>query len=96
MKDISEMTDGEVMEELAFYAFQKILENARAKARAAQRAEAKVIQALEDFCLDASEIKTEAENADNLLEAILCYLQYGEYSISGIMKELRAAWRAQE
>lgn len=38
--------------------------------------------------IDFAECKTMAENADNLEEAINCYIQYGEYSIESILDEL--------
>lgn len=38
--------------------------------------------------IDFAECETMAENADNLEEAINCYIQYGEYSIEGILDEL--------
>lgn len=34
------------------------------------------------------EVATDAENADTLEEAINCFVQYGEYNIDGILKEL--------
>ncbi|MCI6468146.1 hypothetical protein A8806_110142 [Faecalicatena orotica] len=37
---------------------------------------------------DLQKIPTGAENAENLEEAIACYIQYGEYDIQGIIKEL--------
>lgn len=37
---------------------------------------------------DFAEYETMAENADNLEEAINCYIQYGGYSIEGILDEL--------
>ena len=96
MKSISDMSPEECLEELAFRRFRNLLTSARKKQVASSAATYLVYQALEDLCIDADTVKTEAENADNLLEAISCYIQYGEYSVAGIMKELRAAWRAQE
>lgn len=37
-----------------------------------------------------------AENAENLEEAICCFIDYGEYSVSGIMREVRAAYKEAE
>ena len=34
--------------------------------------------------LDLSHIPSNAENADNLYEAISCYLSYGEYNIDSL------------
>ena len=44
------------------------------------------------MCIDADQISSEAENADNLLQAISCYIDYGEYGVAGIMKEVRGAY----
>lgn len=50
-----------------------------------------IYEALDDLGIDSDNVKTDAENADNLRDAISCYVQYGEYSIDGLMKEIRAA-----
>lgn len=45
-----------------------------------------------DFLSDINadlEVPTDAENADTLEEAINCFVQYGEYNIDGILKELK-------
>lgn len=52
-----------------------------------------VYKALDDLGIDPADIKTEAENAADLNEAIACYVQYGEYTIDGLMKEIRAAYK---
>jgi len=36
------------------------------------------------------EAKTNAENADNLSNAITCHIDYGEYSIESIIKEIKS------
>lgn len=48
------------------------------------------------MCIDPDEIPSAAENADNLEEAICCFIDYGEYSVSGIMREVRAAYKEAE
>lgn len=62
-----------------------------------QRVRQKYIEAekelnnLYDFLSDINvdlEVATDAENADTLEEAIYCFVQYGEYNIDGILKEL--------
>lgn len=50
-----------------------------------------IYEALDDLGIDSDNVKTGAENADNLRDAISCYVQYGEYSIDGLMKEIKAA-----
>lgn len=74
----------------------RIIENAlrRAKraAEKAQSAEKIVFDLLDDACIDPEDAPTEAENASNLAEAITCFLSYDEYSVAGIMKEIRGAY----
>lgn len=36
-------------------------------------------------------IKTDAENADDLGQAINCFIDYGEYNIDDLMQEIEAA-----
>lgn len=69
--------------------FEKALKSAKRKANAAQLAECELFEMLESMGIDAQEIETSAENADNLYEAISCYLSYDEYSAKEIMKELK-------
>lgn len=96
MKKISEMTQDEILIESALKVFKRRLERAKRKAEESAAATSAVFKALEDMCIDADKIKTEAENADNLEEAINCFIQYGEYSVSGIMREVRGAYREAE
>ena len=62
----------------------------------ARECEYAVFDALEDMCIDPGEIPSAAENAENLEEAICCFIDYGEYSVSGIMREVRAAYKEAE
>lgn len=87
-KRISDMTPDECLVELTMREFGRILSTAKKKAEAAQLAEDAVFRVLEDMCIDL-DAPTEAENADNLADAITCYLAYGEYSHAGIMAEVR-------
>lgn len=48
------------------------------------------------MCIDPDKIPSAAENAENLEEAICCFIDYGEYSVSGIMREVRAAYKEAE
>ena len=91
MKKISEMTPGEALTEQALAVFKRRLEQARKKA-----ATKAVFDAIEDMCIDPDEIPSAAENAENLEEAICCFIDYGEYSVSGIMREVRAAYKEAE
>lgn len=91
-KPISEMTPEECSDELVFRRFKDLLERARKKQVEATAATNLVYQALEDMCIEADQIRSDAENASNLEEAISCYIDYGEYSAAGIMKEVRGAY----
>ena len=65
--------------------------------KALQKARRKYIEAeielnnLYDFLSDIDadlEVQTDAENVDTLKEAINSFVQYGEYNIDGILKDL--------
>ncbi len=96
MKKISEMTPGEALTEQALAVFKRRLEQARKKAVESAAATKAVFDAIEDMCIDPDEIPSAAENAENLEEAICCFIDYGEYSVSGIMREVRAAYKEAE
>ena len=96
MKKISEMTPDEVLTEQALAVFKRRLEQARKKSVESAAATKAVFDALEDMCIDPDEIPSAAENAENLEEAICCFIDYGEYSVSGIMREVRAAYKEAE
>ena len=91
-EDISSLTPEQATDELVFIEFEEAVRAAKRKAVAAQAAEDLVFNLLEDMCIDAESVPTEAENADNLKEAISCYLNYGEYSLSKIMREVMGAY----
>ena len=93
---ISYLTPEQASDELVFMEFEKILKSAKRKALVAQEAQDEVFRALEDMCIDAESVPSDAENATNLGEAICCYLDYDEYSLSGIMREVRNAYGKQE
>lgn len=86
------MTPEECLDDLTFRRFKSLLEKARKKAAEAMAASTLVFQALEDMHIDAEQIPTGAENANNLLEAVSCYIDYGEYSVAGIMREVKGAY----
>lgn len=86
------MTSEECLDELTFRRFKSLLEKARKKSVEAAAASALVFQALEDMCIDADRVRSDAENAATLLEAISCYIDYGEYSVAGIMREIKGAY----
>lgn len=39
------------------------------------------------MCIDL-EVETNAENTDDLEQAVNCYVQYGEYTLKGLLKEI--------
>ena len=89
---ISEMTEEQAMDELTFMEVKKLLQKAKKAYEKAQEMEASVFRVLEeDMCLDM-EFPSSAENAANLGEAVACYLNYDEYSLSGLMKEIKAQY----
>lgn len=91
-KLISDMTPEECSDELVFGLLEKLLKKARRKQAEATEATALIFEALDDMCIDPDEIPSDAENAGTLKEAICCYIDYGEYSIAGIMKEVKGAY----
>lgn len=68
----------------------KLLEDARRAELRAKSKEARIFTELEYMKIDLS-LPTNAENADNLEEAICCFLQYGEYSLENILREIQDA-----
>ena len=90
------LTSEQAADELVFIEFERILRKAKKKVDAARAAEQEVFKALEDMCIDANRTETAAELTDNLREAITCFLSYGKYSFSGIMREVREAYVNQE
>ena len=69
-----------------------LIESARKKQVVAQNALGSVMEAIEDLgIIDLSRFETKAENASNLEEAICCYIQYGEFDVDSIIKEIKVA-----
>lgn len=91
-KPISDMTPAECNDEMVFGIFERLLKKARRKQAEATEATALIFEALDDMCIDPDEIPSDAENAGTLKEAICCYIDYGGYSVAGIMKEVREAY----
>lgn len=96
MKKISEMTPGEALAEEALAIFKRRLVKAKRKAEESALATRAVFEALDDMCIDPEEISSAAENASNLKEAICCFLDYDEYTLAGIMGEVRKAYEEAE
>lgn len=91
-KTICDLSPMEAQDELVFSIFERMLKRARNAAIKAQAAEYEVFKALDDMCIDAERFETGAPNAENLSEAISCFIDYGEYSVAGIMREVRGAY----
>lgn len=49
----------------------------------------KTFELLDYIGIELDTVKTNAENAGNLQEAITCYISYGEYSFDDLMKEIK-------
>lgn len=75
----------------------KLISDARKAAIAADAKEDKIYsyinEAYPNILLDS--VETGAENADNLDEAITCYVRYGEYTVNGLVEEFQKAKEAQ-
>ena len=86
---ISDMSPEQERDELIMLPIKNMIQKAKRAYEKAQEAERVVFQALEAMRIDL-DAPTEAENADNLGEAVTCYLCYGEYSLAGLLAEIRA------
>lgn len=87
-KNISEMTPEECSDKLVTLSIKKLLQKARKKNEESDEALRAVYQAIENMCIDL-DVHSDAENADTLEEAINCYVQYGEYNLTDLLKEIR-------
>lgn len=70
----------------------KLLDEAREAYQQAEKKERELYDVINYHFAgpDLQSVPTEAENASDLEQAISCYIQYGEYNIDGIIKELDA------
>ena len=75
-----------------FILLRKGIEIAKELQDKATEAEDLIFKALDDLGIDPAKYNTAAENASKLAEAISCYISYGEYSVDGLMKEIRQAY----
>ena len=91
-KPISDLSTEEAMDQLTFRGIDRKIELARRAKWIADQRLKQVFDELDSLCIDPGEIPTAAENATTLEEAIACYVQYGEYSRSGLLKEIKAAY----
>ena len=91
-KAISELLPEEAMDQLTFRAIDRKIELARRAQWIADQRLKQVFAELDRLCIDPGEIPTAAENATTLDEAISCYVQYGEFTRSGLLREIKAAY----
>ena len=78
-----------------FILLRKGIETAKELQDKATEAEDLIFKVLDDLGIDPARYSTAAENASNLAEAISCYISYGEYSVDGLMKEIRKAYEVE-
>ena len=90
-KQITSMTAQEASDELVLMEISKLLQKARKAQKKADDASHAVYQALEDMCIDL-DVPSKAENADCLIDAISCYIQYGEFGCKNLLSEIRAQY----
>ena len=90
-EDIANMTPGECLDETVFASIKNKLKRVREMHKNSDRALASIYQALDDMCID-SDTPIDTESADTLGEAINCYVQYGEGSLSKLMSVIKARY----
>lgn len=76
-----------------FILLQKGIETAKELQDRATEAEDLIFKALDDLGIDPAKYNTAAENSSNLEEAISCYIHYGEYSLDGLIREIKKAYK---
>ena len=71
--------------------FKRILESGRNAYLQANNLQCKIVDRLENDYenINFDEVLTNAENSDNVMDAISCYMQFGEYSIDEIWEEIK-------
>ena len=90
-KAISEVSPEEALQSVLFALDRKLQAARKAQVIADQRRQA-VFDELENLGIDPKEHPTAAEHADNLEAAVWRYARYGEYTRSGLMREIKAAY----
>jgi hypothetical protein len=86
-KEIYQMSSDEALNESIKLELKNSLQKARNACKRADEELRKVYNILEDMCIDL-DVTTNAENADNLEQAVNCYVQYGEYNLKGLVSEI--------
>lgn len=92
MKKITDLTPEEAQDELVLMGIEKLIRRAKRAADKSRQATAEVFEALDNMCIDL-DTPSEAENAEILGDAVSCYIDYGEFGLSNVMREIRAAYQ---
>ena len=73
--------------------FIRLMQSARNAIIKAEKIERKLFDAIEEEFenIDFGKVETDAENADNIFDAITCFITYGEYSPEQIWNEMQKA-----
>ena len=74
----------------SFSELRRLIQKARKKSIELNDATQAVFDTLSDIDLC---VPTDAENADDLEQAINCYIQYGEYSIDELLDEIKQQYK---
>lgn len=86
------MSSEEALDESVKLELKTALQKARKACKNADEKLRDVYQMLDDMRIDL-DAKTDAENADNLEQAVNCYVQYGEYTIKGLVDEIMEQYK---
>lgn len=85
---ITKTTAEQALDETMFLELKTLIKKARRAFQKAAEAHMAVFEALEDMRVDI-DVPSVAENADNLRDAISCYIQYGEFGLENLLSEIR-------
>ena len=87
-KNIPNRTSEQCTDELVMLSVKKLLQKARKKSQESDAALRAVYEVIDNMCIDL-DAPSDAENASTLGEAINCYVQYGEYTLTDLLEEIR-------
>lgn len=92
-KEIHQMSSGEALDESVKLELKSALQKARRAYKNADEKLREVYTILDSMCIDL-EGTTGAENADNLEQAVNCYVQYGEYNLKELVGEIMEQYKS--
>lgn len=77
--------------------FKKLMERSRNYAIKMQKTTDLIREKIQETFpdLELDEVETDSYNAEDLEQAIECYIQYGEYNIDSLWNELNSAYNNQ-